>query len=481
MVSDQSTADTSIALLMTCSGEERPSCATCIRQGETCDYSIRLNWEGRTKKKEGAPGSGIMSFSTQPSPPKSSPQSPPILDGYTTNTGSTPSFHLPLQNVARPSSIANSVSPGHSRHGSQDQQLPSIAQFTSAPEQTQSNQNQHPSLPPARPVLKAPSWSDGPGMGSSMPSLASLSHLRASSASTSYPSPSDSNFGSPGIPPAGIGYSSQPNQMLPPMNSASQVPFQDSLRSPYNGAKRMRLSPRGDSLGRDSNNPISRPNLLEDIPRFYTYPSTPNNYFSNTSNPLTPAMSSGSALSGDPSDDRRISVSSLLSEDTSGGERRSSSTTVDPQPSRRGSLFMTLVTYSDTETYGHDRGNPDLDIPRNNDTQAISGASPSEHSDFDSWLSNADVGVPEFGFGLESRATVFAPGGYYASPVPIKIPCKLEPLPAALSENPMNLLYFHHFLNHTARILVPHDCPENPFKTILPKSRFSLSPRSVLR
>lgn len=34
----------------------------------------------------------------------------------------------------------------------------------------------------------------------------------------------------------------------------------------------------------------------------------------------------------------------------------------------------------------------------------------------------------------------------------------------------MNLLYFHHFLNHTARILVPHDCSENPFRNILPQS-----------
>lgn len=33
----------------------------------------------------------------------------------------------------------------------------------------------------------------------------------------------------------------------------------------------------------------------------------------------------------------------------------------------------------------------------------------------------------------------------------------------------MNLLYFHHFLNHTARILVPHDCSANPFRNILPQ------------
>lgn len=129
-----------------------------------------------------------------------------------------------------------------------------------------------------------------------------------------------------------------------------------------------------------------------------------------------------------------------------------------------------MISYSETELYGHDRGAPDLDIPRNNDTSAISANSPSEHSDFGSWL-EAEFEDASFGFGTASRETVFASGGYYASPVAIKIPRKLEPLPTTLSENPMNLLYFHHFLNHTARILVPHDCPENPFKTILPKSK----------
>jgi len=129
-----------------------------------------------------------------------------------------------------------------------------------------------------------------------------------------------------------------------------------------------------------------------------------------------------------------------------------------------------MISYSETETYGHDRGLPDWDLGRNNDAVAINeGNTPSEHSDFEAWLTETDLGIPEFGFRLESRDQAFNPGGYYASPVPIKIPRKLEPLPPTLIENPMNLLYFHHFLNHTARILVLHDCPENPFKTILPK------------
>ena len=124
-----------------------------------------------------------------------------------------------------------------------------------------------------------------------------------------------------------------------------------------------------------------------------------------------------------------------------------------------------------TVSYGLDRGLADLDTPRNNDAAAINGLSPSQLRELDVWLGSFDVGNSEFGFGLQKREFVFAKGGYYASPVPIKIPRKLEPLPSTLLENPMNLLYFHHFLNHTARILVVHDCSQNPFRTLLPQSR----------
>jgi hypothetical protein len=42
--------------------EEKPSCLNCRRQNENCDYSIRLNWEGRTRRK-----SSVSSPSSQSS------------------------------------------------------------------------------------------------------------------------------------------------------------------------------------------------------------------------------------------------------------------------------------------------------------------------------------------------------------------------------------------------------------------------------
>ncbi|KAJ4334583.1 hypothetical protein N0V87_006728 [Didymella glomerata] len=114
-------------------------------------------------------------------------------------------------------------------------------------------------------------------------------------------------------------------------------------------------------------------------------------------------------------------------------------------------------------TYGYDLGLPDFDTPRNKDDSAIAVFSPEIgtrelYSDFP--FDDAEPRIRDMAFGK---------GGYYVKPVPIRIPKSLEPLPPILMENKMNLLYFHHFINHTARILVPHDCEKNPFRQILPE------------
>lgn len=361
----------------------------------------------------------------------------------------------------------------------QESPLPPITSFANNMSMQQADFP--PNVLPAPPILRNPSWGESARNGSI--SGQAMIGPRGSISMPSYPSPSDSSFGSPGL--AGPTYTSNgySSSMPPPMTS-NPLAYQESVSSPYNGAKRVRLSPQTEVF---NNNPsmMQRANMygqgnVDDMARvqFNQAPTFFQPY--SFSNPLTPAASATSICQDN--EDRRISVSSLLSEDPTdppGSKRPSTSdpgpTTVDPQaveaPPRRGSLHQRMISYTETETYGHDRGQPDFDVPRNNDTLAISGMSPSEHSDFGSWL-EAEFDDPSFGFGTGSREAVFSKGGYYASPVTIKIPRKLEPLPQTLSENPMNLLYFHHFLNHTAKILVPHDCPENPFKTVLPKSLF---------
>lgn len=409
-------------------------------------------------------GSQIISFA--PSPPSGSPASP-RKNGDIQPTN----ILLPAATDAQYKAIrGQSPLPPTSSY---DQKLPPISYFspnTSTPTSISTSSGSSYTAPPGPPILKNPAWGEHDHSVSQPSNLLPAAHTRQTVSFAAYPSPADSGFGSPGMLTTGFNFNTTSSQMLPPINNPGQSPYNDHSRSPYNSAKRIKLSPRSDSFPR--------------IPRTSPYangelesngnPSTPTNTLPSLVNPLTPAPSTISAP-GDHPDDRRISVSSLLSEEPSDGRRSSNNTEAsgpwEMPSSRRGSLHLNMITYSETETYGHDCGIPDLDIPKNNDTMAISGANKSENGEFDSWLNTTDLGVSEFGFGLDSRDTVFSKGGYYATPVPIKVPRKLEPLPATLSENPMNLLYFHHFLNHTAKILVPHDCPENPFKTVLPKSK----------
>ena len=450
-------------------GEEKPACVNCQRQGETCDYSIRLNWDGRNKKKDdGRPEPQILSFDTSLSVVRHDSDGS-NQSGYATTMQST--HYSP-----RPPQLSPSQ-PMQPYPGPAPSLLPPINDFSNTPSPGLDMEN--PPLP-APPLYRNTSWENATGR--IIPSITSMPSARQSNSLPAYPSPSDSSFGSPSngqslFPP---NYS----MAMPPPSSNPMMPH-ESAKSPYNSAKRMRLSPRNEHFGR-SPNLIYRsssygPPDLEDASKVFFNPLTPSAIPSHLNNPLTPATSAQD------NDDRRISVNSLLSDPdpTETNDYRQNGPTEQPDmtayaipevtaylppPPRRGSLHQTMMSHSETETYGTDRGYPDLDLPRNNDTIAITGASPSEHSDFDAWLNESEP-LFEFGFGLENKDTVFAKGGYYSSPVTIKIPRKLEPLPRILSENPMNLLYFHHFLNHTARILVPHDCPENPFKTILPQSR----------
>jgi hypothetical protein len=355
------------------------------------------------------------------------------------------------------------------------------------------------SLQPAPTFARQPSWHDA-GVGS-FQGTAIMPPMRSYQQPPSYPSPADSSFGSPHTIPSIFNMNGQSMQMPPPFSSSNIPNGLDAVRSPNGSNKRVKLSPREETLGRNPNRMYGDSSYgtgdLED-PRSNFQPLTPSYFQPHLNNPLTPAASSTTSddfhnkwmpklspkttQSTQENEVRRVSVNSLLSGSpepeesrpkiTSQARTESEQSTTFTVPHPPAFIHQRTTSSSQTETYGLDRGLPDLDLPRNNDTGAISEGSPSEHSELDAWLNDFELAIPEFGFGLPTRDTVFAKGGYYASPVPIKIPRKLEPLPATLLENPMNLLYFHHFLNHTARILVPHDCSENPFKTILPGSMF---------
>jgi hypothetical protein len=465
----------SSGLGLTCySGEEKPTCINCQRQGETCDYSIRLNWEGRSKKKDdGESGLQTMAFESGTFASKNSPS-----NGLESMMLQAQDSFLNTDNgsVHSNSPYASSVDRGNA--------LPPLPDFISKPSLPT------PAFEPTQPAsMSGPAsrWPP-PTLANPFQSATQSPSLRHFANSPPYPSPGDSGFESPNAPLNPF-QGNGTMQMLPPLPTSNPSTNTDVSRSPRNGNKRIKLSPtfahnpnrvyRASSYGPGEYDEVQRPSFQ---------PLTPMSIPAHLSNPLTPAASSTTsddlynkwlarASPKPPQEEevRRVSVSSLLSgspepEDTRPKIQVEAHQEASPDNRPIGFYHPRSSSNSQTETYGLDRGLPDFDLPKNKDTLAITGVSPSESSEPEAWLNDFDIGIPEFGFGLQKRTEVFARGGYYASPVPIKIPRKLEPLPSTLLANPMNLLYFHHFLNHTARILVPHDCSENPFKTILPQS-----------
>ena len=172
--------------------------------------------------------------------------------------------------------------------------------------------------------------------------------------------------------------------------------------------------------------------------------------------PVTPSSSHGDDTSKDghkrysitlssntvsvPPDVRRLSVNSLLSgppgisyqgDQTYDGEVQGvRDWTQEPQDES-----------DDITIYGIDRGFKDLDIGKNDDANAITGVSPRTIRDHlnHSLDENFELMPIEFGFGMNENPA-FESGAYYDKPVHVSIPRALEPLPSKLLENPMNLL-----------------------------------------
>ncbi|KAI0484802.1 hypothetical protein GGR56DRAFT_615557 [Xylariaceae sp. FL0804] len=348
-------------------GEEHPNCLNCQRTGETCDYSIRLNWDGRRGKR---PESGLIDFQQE-----------------------VPSPTVPAKGFKLVHQDPHSDTPGARR----------LEPLTQPPSQVEVEGQRPPPQAGSSFVDATPAYLDEP----ERPSKRTKLGPDAAAAETAGKRP----------------YSSH-------------------------GSKAYRFS---GSSSESAASPLT--------------PSTPLAYSDDEPRPNT---RSGKQLVASP-DVRRLSVNSLLAgppslrglRDEAGGPASLMLPPLDPRRSAADPTF-----------YGMDRGFPDRDLGSNDDMNAITGSSPLLQRDsLDSSLGGPPDGFfNEFGFGVEFSDVNDDEGGYYSKPVPIYIPRNLEPLPPKLVENPMNLLYFHHFLNHTARVLVPYDDPHaNPFRIVLPQ------------
>jgi hypothetical protein len=476
----------------------------CQRQGESCDYSIRLNWDGRSKRKDDEkPGSHLITFTSLQSFPRQPAQATSAkgANGHGSRSNSCARPFASSASLFVIQDYGSGFQPPFGQLNDRRERIPPSSAQSSTPRcrRPQSVASDHPPYPPSNDIP-----SRDLGAAQSISTLPQLQH-----------------FHQPADPPPSIAstFDTPTRRRAAPLSGASQVmPPPYALSSPIKitefdapierSAKRVRLSPRDDMRqiheGIGQHQTLSHsPDGIDGLPGPPCQPLTPVMVSSRMSNPMTPASSSSTnsdearqiwrpasnSYSMQDHYSRRVSVGSLLLD--SSGMQPTRMTVGDPAqvyadqtalspflelrpPSRQRAHPNTQM-----ESYGLDRGHADLDIPKNNDIAAIDGDSPSQLSEPDSWLESVELVVPEFGFGLPKREFVFAKGGYYASPVPITIPRMLEPLPSILLHHPMNLLYFHHFLNHTARILVVHDCSQNPFRTILPQSRLLSYPHNV--
>ena len=453
----------------------------CQRQGETCDYSIRLNWEGRGKKKDGTASPGQINFSMGTI--SATPSRPGTGDSAAAPTTGQMQFHAATFG-AQPQAPKEGSFPIPRSDNTFTSELP--AQFTSELPAARTGPSDMSMIDPALTgSIGSPTSMYQDGMtrfgraehqytqsyeryrSPTPTSLISaqppaVSRLRAQGVEDSISSPGDSGMRSPSASTF-----SNPSVAMQNLDSpVSTPPFygngKDDGASPEFGGfdrptKRVRYHP-GQDVNSPSYDPTMPPPNMTSYNNFATDPQAPNSGIarrtSSVGTPLTPASShSDDGYKAYPSkvsphapqespDLRRLSVSSLLS-GPPGMPYPSERTYSNKSNSEVQDWSLELRdVYQDTITLGIDRGFKDLDIGKNDDMNAISGSSPVAMRDhLDLVLDEDGEFMPiEFGFGMETNNTAFENGGYYDKPVAICIPRALEPLPSKLLENPMNLL-----------------------------------------
>ena len=393
-------------------GEEKPICTNCAKSGETCDYSIRLNWGGRSQKAK---------------------------DGTPTEAGSFTFLSTPT------SAHAKTSSNGH-EHVFSQQHLATVPQRPTSRPSSGHLSNRSVDLPTPEPTPRGHAQELDPRLQSSQQQQYQHQHRPPTSGNLNV----SQNVPAFKTEPR---WSPSSSERSPPTSAPSEFSW-----SPQHSAKRVKLSPKQSPPALKSSPSFAAPQYTSQVDTPGSAHFTPHSISSIVNTPATPGSSinSGSPYPGaltshliqDPPDLRRLSVKSLLSDPYEQPER--------PRYPRTDSQGY--------HTYGYDHGLPDFDVPRNDDFVVIGPRSPDLRR-----TSTAASETSTSSGDIDPKQIAFEAGGYYAQPVPIKIARVLEPLPQELLSNPMNLLYFHHFINHTARIMVPHDCPENPLRGVLPQ------------
>ncbi|PKS06651.1 hypothetical protein jhhlp_007401 [Lomentospora prolificans] len=443
---------------------------TLLRQkaGHPCDYSIRLNWDGRRTKRASYDGTGDGQLS---SPTRGHRPFTIINQTFATKPGP----QIPLQQRRRLS--------GESWHESQ-------VVLNSAHDGGDVSHQQRPASPSNQVFPERDSMQLSPKSTASSGNTAQekdhiLSAMLDPGTRRKEPHDFNTHHFIPIPEPALAGPS-------PPRDYDHAIPL---FRQPQNAAGAIvdplgvvpALPTTGNGFpppGDEGNTPLFlrfHPLANLGMPASPLTPMTPSSY--SDDDPRTSVSMNTQSTQSNPAspDIRRLTVNSLLSGPPgpiyhpSEGGVFAHNTAVPGV----GLAFECDLDFSENARfYGYDLGKRDEDLPRNDDRKAIASTPPTPqtpqdhlhdipHSAGHTGVAEAYTFEPRYG-DRPNRKGATSSGGYYKEPVAIKIPRSLEPLPQKLQENPMNLL--HHFLNHTARVLMPYDDQQsNPFRIILPQ------------
>lgn len=465
--------------------ETRPTCSNCQRQGEACDYSIRLNWDGRGKKKtEGNSGVGLVDFSAgvisvrPASIPKSgnstSSKTPSrtefrVQRGYWNDpqpvkADATQRSDIGTVNRDSPPSPQKAIDEMKGRESDSSMIDPALVCSTNPPkfsegffvggrpEKYTQSYERYRSLTPSTPISVH------------QPAISRIRQARVLNESSS--SPTDSGVRSPDAstfsnPTASVSSVRSPNSTPPFVDTGKDhghVAPPDTSSSSDRPPKRIRHH-----VNQEVNSPTSDAmmppphvgfcpsfnvdpqvsSVIMALPSPISTPSTPTSMYSDDAHKVyTSRLLPHSSLDSPAS--RRLSVSSLLCGPVSMAIPTDRS--INMSSDLQDWSLQSHDVYQDTTHYGIDRGFKDLDIGKNDDMNAISGLSPVAmryHLDY-ILDKDGEISPLEFGFGMEVTSTALEGAAYYDKPVPIYIPRILEPLPSKLLENPMNLLVSAH-------------------------------------
>ncbi|KAL4884444.1 fungal-specific transcription factor domain-containing protein [Aspergillus karnatakaensis] len=454
-------------------GEEKPACLNCQRQNEPCDYSIRLNWGGRTRRTSSvdSPDSLSSSFSVHSS---SFPISPPSISPLPASPNQPFEARALEENTVQDSRQEPRATGGEILGRTYPSRLPEIQnsptvldQSLSTPMHTMDRAPVDMGPPRER---KQDIWPGESLLGEQLPSTLSVS---ISQNDPQYPPLPDLNtiiheFPDFNFPSGPI---SQPLSFVRPavdgpvcsqglpLNQEDCAYRQDYPRSPPVAARSADASDCHSRSPSHSHETLSPQSL--DTSLFIA--ETPHDFNDTTDSFLAGILDGSPGCDGDKIEHGRtkpVYQPTYEGQACFGQPRRRLS-----QSEKKWQTYLTSVT----DHYGMDCGRPDADLGNNDDHSAIDISDALEMIQSRSHVSSPGNIVTENAIG----AMVNSNYEYYALPVPINIPRYLSPLPPSLVEVPINLMYFHHFLNHTARVLVPHDCGSNPFSSVLPSMAMS--------